>query len=156
MLRSAGGGGYQNPLDRAPELVLTDVRRGFVSTAAARESYGVVITTTANGLQLDEGATVALRQQLATTAAGIATPISESTPDQPQPITLTSQTPRTGHWQSVAPSYLDNQMDHCDLCGKLLPSQAWIDDAYGAGKGFCDTRCATLYGTYWLPRYGKV
>ena len=155
LLRSAGGGGYQNPLDRAPELVLVDVRRGFVSTAAARESYGVVITTTAQGLHVDEGATTALRQQLATTVDSIVAPNSASAPRQSNPVMLTSQAPRTGHWLPVAPSYLDNQMDHCDLCGKLLPSQAWVDDAYGVGKGFCDTRCATLYGTYWLPRYGE-
>ena len=115
----------------------------------------MVITTTAQGLHVDEGATTALRQQLATTVDSIVAPNSASAPRQSNPVMLTSQAPRTGHWLPVAPSYLDNQMDHCDLCGKLLPSQAWVDDAYGVGKGFCDTRCATLYGTYWLPRYGE-
>ena len=40
---SSGGGGWGSPLDRKPEKVLTDVRRGFVSEAAAKAEYGVVI-----------------------------------------------------------------------------------------------------------------
>ena len=39
-----GGGGWGNPFDRDPELVLRDVRDGVVSTEAARRDYGVVVT----------------------------------------------------------------------------------------------------------------
>jgi N-methylhydantoinase B len=42
-LRSAGGGGYGDPLDRAPALVLEDVSQGYISVEHARERYGVVI-----------------------------------------------------------------------------------------------------------------
>lgn len=38
-----GGGGYGDPLDRAPELVMNDVRKGLVSREAASKRYGVVI-----------------------------------------------------------------------------------------------------------------
>lgn len=38
-----GGGGYGNPLSRAPERVLADVREGKVSLASAERDYGVVI-----------------------------------------------------------------------------------------------------------------
>jgi N-methylhydantoinase B len=42
-LRSGGGGGYGEPRERPPELVLEDVRQGYVSIEAAKELYGVVI-----------------------------------------------------------------------------------------------------------------
>jgi N-methylhydantoinase B len=41
-----GGAGYGSPLQRAPEVVLADVRDGYVSAQAARERYGVVIDAT--------------------------------------------------------------------------------------------------------------
>ncbi len=39
----AGAGGYGDPFTRDPGAVAADVRRGFVSMVAARESYGVVL-----------------------------------------------------------------------------------------------------------------
>ncbi|MFB6160434.1 MAG: hydantoinase B/oxoprolinase family protein [Haloferacaceae archaeon] len=42
-LRTPGGGGYGDPLERDPERVLADVRDGKVSSEAAREEYGVVL-----------------------------------------------------------------------------------------------------------------
>jgi len=40
---TGGGGGWGNPFDRDPELVLADVREGYVSADAARRDYGVAI-----------------------------------------------------------------------------------------------------------------
>jgi len=40
---TGGGGGYGPPLARPVELVARDIARGYVSRAAAREDYGVVI-----------------------------------------------------------------------------------------------------------------
>lgn len=48
---SAGGGGLGDPLDRSPELVLEDVRDGYVSRERAASDYGVVIDATANNPQ---------------------------------------------------------------------------------------------------------
>ena len=59
-ITSAGAGGWGNALDREPERVLEDVRRGFVSVAKAKEDYGVVITDGA----VDTHATQALRASL--------------------------------------------------------------------------------------------
>jgi N-methylhydantoinase B len=42
-LRSGGGGGFGSPLERPAELVADDVRQGYVSLAAARDYYGVVL-----------------------------------------------------------------------------------------------------------------
>ncbi len=41
IISSAGGGAYGSPLDRPRERVHEDVREGFVSARAARESYGL-------------------------------------------------------------------------------------------------------------------
>jgi N-methylhydantoinase B len=42
-LRTTGGGGWGDPFEREPDLVLQDVRRGLVSVEAAERDYGVVI-----------------------------------------------------------------------------------------------------------------
>ena len=42
-VRTPGGGGYRNPLERNPELVHRDVLDGMVSLKAAKKDYGVVI-----------------------------------------------------------------------------------------------------------------
>jgi len=39
--RTAGGGGYGPPAERDPDLVLADVRDGYVSRDAALRDYGI-------------------------------------------------------------------------------------------------------------------
>src|SRR4029077_768240 len=58
----AGAGGWGDPLERDPALVLKDVRNDFVSLGAAREDYGVVIAGAP--LAVDAAATAALRQRM--------------------------------------------------------------------------------------------
>jgi N-methylhydantoinase B len=58
----AGGGGWGDPLDRDPNLVLRDVLNGFVSERSAREDYGVVLVE--KPLAVDEAATRCLREQI--------------------------------------------------------------------------------------------
>ncbi len=58
---SHGGGGYGDPLERAPARVLDDVADGFVSIAGARTDYGVVVD--AGSLTLDAEATRRLRAE---------------------------------------------------------------------------------------------
>jgi N-methylhydantoinase B len=62
-LRSGGGGGFGSPLERSPEAVRDDVRQGYVSPAAARDYYGVVLH--AETLAVDADATAAERAALA-------------------------------------------------------------------------------------------
>ena len=57
---SSGGGGWGNPLERDPALVLDDVRNGYVSLEAAEKLYGVVIREG----QVDEEATAKLRRRV--------------------------------------------------------------------------------------------
>jgi N-methylhydantoinase B len=59
---TAGGGGWGDPFERETDHVLNDVLDGFVSVAAALESYGVVIDS--NTLVIDERATTAKRREL--------------------------------------------------------------------------------------------
>jgi N-methylhydantoinase B len=56
----AGAGGWGDPLEREPAMVLKDVRNDFVSEKSAREDYGVVIA----GDAVDAAATAALRRQM--------------------------------------------------------------------------------------------
>ena len=42
-LRTTGGGGWGDPFEREPELVLQDVIRGLVSAESAERDYGVVV-----------------------------------------------------------------------------------------------------------------
>jgi N-methylhydantoinase B len=59
-IRTTGGGGWGDPLDRDPSRVAADVRDGKVSTEGARDDYGVVVT----GDTYDAEATKALRETL--------------------------------------------------------------------------------------------
>ena len=61
-LETPGGGGYGDPLDRPPELVARDVRRGYYDRAVARREYGVVLEP--DGGAVDPAATERLRERL--------------------------------------------------------------------------------------------
>jgi N-methylhydantoinase B len=61
IVRTGGGGGWGDPLDRDPALVRADVAEELVSVEAAREHYGVVFT---DRLTVDSTATDALRETL--------------------------------------------------------------------------------------------
>ena len=61
---TTGGGGYGNPLDRDPERVRHDVRRGWVSVAKARETYGVVLDLEPEPFAVDYTATEKLRSDV--------------------------------------------------------------------------------------------
>src|SRR5262249_53554671 len=61
IVRTGGGGGWGDPLEREPALVRTDVLEELVSRRAALEGYGVVLR---DDLTLDEAATHAERERL--------------------------------------------------------------------------------------------
>ena len=60
----AGGGGYGDPLDRAPERVRQDVRRGWVTAEKARRTYGVVLDLEPELYAVEEEATKKLRDEM--------------------------------------------------------------------------------------------
>jgi len=59
--QQSGAGGYGDPFERDPALVLEDVLDDYVSIAAARDEYGVVIGGQGTDLRVDERATATLR-----------------------------------------------------------------------------------------------
>ena len=63
-IRTSGGGGWGDPLDRETDLVRYDVLCGTVSGEAARAEYGVVLTGEGHDLAVDEAGTEELREQM--------------------------------------------------------------------------------------------
>jgi N-methylhydantoinase B len=60
LIETSGGGGFGDPLERAPERVMADVAEGYISTGAAEARYGVV----ADDRGLDATATHRQREAL--------------------------------------------------------------------------------------------
>jgi N-methylhydantoinase B len=67
-IRTTGGGGWGDPLDRDPALVVRDVLWRKVSPGAARADYGVVLTGSldevGDALGYDAAATSTMRREL--------------------------------------------------------------------------------------------
>lgn len=63
-LDTPGGGGFGDALERDPELVLADVREGYVSEESAASDYGVVLRKRDGVWALDITATLARRAEL--------------------------------------------------------------------------------------------
>ncbi|WP_165492152.1 hydantoinase B/oxoprolinase family protein [Egibacter rhizosphaerae] len=70
-VQTPGGGGWGSPLARDPEQVRLDVERGYVTSAAARLHYGVVVDEV--GEFLDADATARVREDLSRDE-GVTTP----------------------------------------------------------------------------------
>lgn len=66
-IRTAGGGGYGPGRERDPEAVLADIRDGYVTVAAAREQYGVVVDSATGAL--DAAATAQARAAMQSATA---------------------------------------------------------------------------------------
>lgn len=71
IVRTGGGAGWGNPLERDPQRVRADVIEGLVSLEAARKSYGVVLDV--NTYDIDVAQTTALRRRLGMTKQPMAT-----------------------------------------------------------------------------------
>ena len=61
IVRTGGGGGWGEPLERDAERVRWDVLEEFVSKEAARDSYGVVLR---EDLSVDQAGTRDLRRKV--------------------------------------------------------------------------------------------
>jgi N-methylhydantoinase B len=74
VIRSAGGGGWGDPLERDPARVLDDIRDGMVSLDAAKQEYGVVAIANGHGgldaVRVDADATRRTRQEMRAARAG--------------------------------------------------------------------------------------
>ncbi|MDR2983857.1 MAG: hydantoinase B/oxoprolinase family protein, partial [Nocardiopsaceae bacterium] len=63
-IRTTGGGGWGDPLDRDVELVARDVAWGKVTRAGAEADYGVVISGPDDAPAVDRNASVLLRGKM--------------------------------------------------------------------------------------------
>jgi N-methylhydantoinase B len=67
-IRTTGGGGWGDPLEREPSAVLADLHAGKVSVAGAREDYGVLVRPVrvepVARYAVDDAGTAALRAEL--------------------------------------------------------------------------------------------
>ena len=61
-----GGGGYGDPMDRAVEKVVWDIKNGLVSVKGAEADYGVIVS---ESLTVDMAATETLRARRRAVAA---------------------------------------------------------------------------------------
>jgi N-methylhydantoinase B len=122
-LRPDGGGGYGDPLERAPALVLQDLQMGLVTKVPARDIYGVVIDEQRNAIDFE--ATCNLR--LAIREQRVGHPV-------PREMTERREIPRTnyrlGEYLQVVRRH-DVTMVQCTWCGELLSSSVtnWKDQA---------------------------
>ncbi|TMJ87767.1 MAG: hypothetical protein E6G78_10510 [Alphaproteobacteria bacterium] len=64
IVRTGGGGGWGDPLERVAAMVVEDVAEGLISRQAARKLYGVILR---GNMSLDESATARLRGRLRST-----------------------------------------------------------------------------------------
>jgi N-methylhydantoinase B len=66
-IRTTGGGGWGDPLERDPDAVARDVLWGKVTRAAAADDYGVVVIGDQDEPALDVEATQARRDEIRAT-----------------------------------------------------------------------------------------
>jgi N-methylhydantoinase B len=113
-LRVSGGGGYGDPLERDPELVLRDLALGYVSADTARAAHGVVITEAG----VDRKATEQLRRAIRLGRSAW-TPLGSTDDDEPA-------SPATGEPPRELQEYIEARDDGvhrtlaCKLCGHAL------------------------------------
>jgi N-methylhydantoinase B len=63
-IRTTGGGGWGDPLERPFADVVRDLRWGKVSVEGARRDYGVVVASDGNGFEVDAAATEVSRAEM--------------------------------------------------------------------------------------------
>jgi len=71
-------------------------------------------------------------------------------------MTPHTSTDRAARWEERghADDYLVTSSVHCECCGRMIARHAWIAEAGGAERVFCEPACEQLYRTFWLPRHG--
>jgi N-methylhydantoinase B len=110
-IRTGGGGGYGDPLERDPERVARDVALGYNSPAAATDIYGVALA--ADG-SVDAAGTEALRAKLRSARVEWkASGINDASPFTP----ATGEPPRRVHAYIASVDQDGERVLACDRCG---------------------------------------
>ena len=120
-LRSEGGGGFGDPLDRDASLVLQDVSLQIVTIDAARAVYGVVIDDVDG--RVDVAATE--ERRLAMRAERLGKPVAQSS-IRPEAILRTKY--RINEYLQLTPEGSEVQ---CTYCGDIFcaSKESWRDHA---------------------------
>jgi acetone carboxylase gamma subunit len=116
----AGGGGYGDPLEREPDAVARDVRRGIASPRIAKEIYGVVLNQ--SSLAPDSAATSKQRREIRETRMRESQPFSGTTSSLSETVT------RSTAWRPILKfhEYLaiarngKTEAIRCNRCGHLF------------------------------------
>lgn len=121
VLRSAGGGGYGDPLDRSPETVAEDFQLGYISDVSMHDIYGVV-SDEQRGVEAQ--ATETLRASLRANRLTVVT----SHEDDSYRKTEVSRHRRCRLSPSDADRIKANEGDLVELDSKVAaPLRAWLD-----------------------------
>jgi N-methylhydantoinase B len=117
-MRLPAGGGYGDPLDRAPEVLVTDIEEGKVSTTCATEIYGVVFVQAGT---VDDAATARRRAELRASRLGI--DVAQLRPHV--------EVPRTRFRLSECLQKTDAGETQCTACGLVIaPKEShWKEQA---------------------------
>ncbi|OGB94106.1 MAG: hypothetical protein A3G35_05445 [candidate division NC10 bacterium RIFCSPLOWO2_12_FULL_66_18] len=91
VILTAGGGGYGDPLERDPDLILADVAEGYISETQARERYGIVIEAGAVAARPTTALRAEMRRQRRSLRARPWSPL----PPSADPVQLLGFHPRT-------------------------------------------------------------
>jgi N-methylhydantoinase B len=116
-VRSAGGGGYGDPLEREPERLAADIRQGWVSRQTAAEIYGVVVR---DDHSIDADATVARRAAIRDKRRSWTSPRGAGVPIDSVPAT--GEPPRLVHESIVARDHDGHRVLACARCDAVLCS----------------------------------
>ena len=110
-IRTGGGGGYGDPLEREPARVARDILLGYTSMAAARDIYGVALTADDS---VDASATEALRGTLrGARAVWKAAGVNDASPHTP----ATGAPSRRVHAYIASVDQDGERVLACDRCG---------------------------------------
>jgi hypothetical protein len=61
----------------------------------------------------------------------------------------------SGEWVERTRAWSDTSVDHCPVCGRLIPRRAWrfVDSV---ALEVCTPSCEELYETYYKPTHGAL
>ncbi|MBI4287325.1 MAG: hydantoinase B/oxoprolinase family protein [Chloroflexi bacterium] len=113
-----GGGGYGDPLDRAPELVKGDVSNGLVSTECAWRTYGVALDQKTGGI--DTARTLNKRRSMRRQRLAAGKAVRDDAPDNTSPPAKTNGVPRRlGEYLQIRRT-ASKAVVRCEKCGRVL------------------------------------
>ncbi len=121
-IRFMGGGGYGDPIDRDPDLVLSDVLGNLVSVECAKDIYGVVVDVEKRAVELTETRKIrqSIRKDRLNGGSVKVTELNTSVPDTDCPTTEYLQVSESNGGRVI----------QCRWCGESIcrADEKWKDE----------------------------